>query len=232
MLQHERERNDWKKQVGEAAAQLVEDGMVIGLGTGTTAAFFVRALAQRIQEGLRIAGAVPSSQATHDLAQQLGIPLTTLDSYPEPELYIDGADEIDPQLRLLKGAVGALLREKIVAYAARRFIVIADITKQVSYLGEHFPVPVEIIPFALNPIRKRLQALGAVVQVRQAGEGPFITDNHNIILDCTFPHGIANPAQLDAQLHHIPGVVETGFFLDRASQALISGPQGVQILPA
>ncbi|MBO0778649.1 MAG: ribose-5-phosphate isomerase RpiA [Ktedonobacteraceae bacterium] len=231
MSQHDKQQDTWKELAGTTAARLVEDDMVIGLGTGTTATFFVRALAQRIQQGLRITGAVASSQATHDLAEQLGIPLTTLDSYPELDLYIDGADEIDPQLRLIKGGGGALLREKIVASSARRFIVIGDITKQVTYLGQNFPVPLEVVPFAVTPVRKRLEALHAIAQIRHLGASTFITENHNIILDCTFPQGITNPDELDARLHNIVGVVETGLFLHMASQALIGGPQGIQHLP-
>lgn len=231
MPHYDKPQDAWKELAGSAAAKLVEDGMIIGLGTGTTATFLLRALGLRIKEGLHITGAVSSSRATHDLAEQLHIPLTTLDKHPELDLYIDGADEIDPEMRLLKGGGGALLREKIVASVARRFIVIADVTKQVTHLGQRFPLPVETVPFAVTPVRKRLEALGAAVRVRQLGESTFITENHNIILDCTFPNGINKPAELDAHLHSIPGVVETGLFLQMASQMLIGGPEGVKIYP-
>lgn len=231
MTQQESQRDAWKQLAGEEAAKLVENGMVIGLGTGTTATHFVYALAKRIQNGLRIIGGVPTSQATKDLAASLHIPLTDLDTYPELDLYIDGADEIDPQLHLLKGAGGALLREKIVASSARRFVVIGDISKRVSQLGQNFPVPVETAPFAVTPVRKRLEALGAAVEVRRLAEGPFITENHNIILDCTFANGISDPADLDARLHQIVGVVETGIFLNLAQQAIIGGPDGITTLP-
>lgn len=222
----------WKRQVGEAAAQLVEDGMLIGLGTGSTANFFIRALGARIQAGLRVAGAVSSSQASLSLAASLGIPCSDLDTHPELDLYIDGADEIDPQLQLIKGAGGALLREKVVATAARQFAVIGDHTKQVTRLGLRFPVPVEIVPFAVTPVRKHLEALGARVEMRQRNNAPFITENANLILDCTFSDGIDNATYLDAQMHKIVGVVETGLFLGIATRAIIAGPDGLSYLPA
>lgn len=227
MIPHNIPQNSWKQQAGTAAAQLIENGMTIGLGTGSTATFLVHALAQRIQQGLHIVGAVSSSEVTKELASNLGIPITTLDAYPDLDLYIDGADEIDPQLNLTKGGGGALLREKIVASSARRFVVIADVSKQVTQLGQSFPVPIEVIPFAATPVHNRLTALGASVQLRQLGGKPFITDSGNIILDCTFGP-IANPAELDTRLHSIVGVVETGLFLGMAAQAIIGGPEGVQ----
>ena len=230
MIEHNIPQDTWKQLAGNAAAKLVEDGMVIGLGTGSTATFFIYALAQRIQSGLHLTGAVPSSQASKDLADNLGIPVTDLDTHPELDLYIDGTDEIDPQLRLIKGAGGALLREKIVASSSRHFIVIGDITKQVAQLGQHSPVPVEVSPFAVTPVRKRLQALGASVQIRQLAGNTFVTENCNNILDCTFPNGIAHPEDINARMHSIVGVVETGLFLGMAEQAIIGGPDGVTIM--
>lgn len=230
MTQPDVQRDAWKQMVGEAAAQLVEDGMLIGLGTGSTANQLIYALGRRCQQGLRIAGTVSSSQASQDLAASLGLPVTTLDNQPELDLYIDGADEIDPQLGLIKGAGGALLREKVVATSSRRFVVIADSSKLVPQLGHHFPVPVETVSFAAMPVRKHLEALGAIVNVRQREGQIFITENQNLILDCTFANGIAAPAELDARLHRIVGVVETGLFLHIAQQAIIAGPDGVQTL--
>ncbi len=227
MSQPETQQDRWKQIVGIAAARLIEDGMVIGLGSGSTAVQLTYALAQRIQEGLRIVGAVPTSKATEQLAQRLGIPLVTLDDYPELDIDIDGADEIDSSLGLIKGGGGALLREKIVASSARRFVVIADITKQVPILGSKTPLPVEIIPFALSPVRKRLEALGATISLRHVGEQVFITDNSNYILDCTFPGGIADAPALQIALKQSVGVVETGLFLHMAEQAIIGGPEGV-----
>lgn len=230
MTQHDIQHDTWKQMAGEAAAQLVEDDMLIGLGTGSTANQLIYALGRRVQSGLRIAGAVSSSQASQDLAASLGIPVTDLDTHPTLDLYIDGADEIDPHLSLIKGAGGALLREKVVATAAQRFVVIADASKLVQQLGRIFPVPVETVPFAATPVRKRLEALGAIVTVRQRAGVTFITENHNLILDCAFPNGIADPFGLDARLHSIVGVVETGLFLHMAQQAIIGGPEGVQTI--
>lgn len=231
-MQQKNQQDTWKRMAGEAAAMLIEDGMVIGLGSGSTAALMVRALAQRLREGLRIAGAVPTSNATAALAAQLGIPLTDLDTHPELDIAIDGADEIDPDLHLIKGGGGALLREKIVASCARRFVVIADPTKQVERLGLRMPLPVEIIPFAVTPVARRLQALGAAVQPRSAGGALFITDNSNIILDCWFPDGIVDPIDLHQEIKKIVGVVETGLFSNMAERAIIGGPGGVREIVA
>ena len=230
MTQNDTQQDTWKQLAGKAAAELVEESMVVGLGTGSTAAHFIRALAQRIQDGLRIVGAIPSSQASKTLANTLGIPITDLDTHPFLDLYIDGADEIDDALRMIKGGGGALLREKIVASSSRRFVVIADISKQVTQLGHKFPIPVETVPFAATPVRKRLEALGANVQVRRVAGKVFITENYNLTLDCAFPDGIVNPTELDARMHSIVGIVETGLFLNMAECALIGGPEGVKVL--
>ncbi len=208
----------YKNMVGSAAAELVEHGMVIGLGTGSTAAFLVRALAQRMHAGLRIVGAVPTSQETADLAASLVIPLVTLEEYPVLDLALDGADEIDPHLNLIKGGGGALLREKIVATAARRFVVIGDSSKLVPRLGTHFALPVEVVPFALS------------LQPRMHEQQLFVTDNQNYILDCRFPAGISDPTLLQAQIRAITGVVEHGLFLGIAQQALVAGPGGLKVL--
>lgn len=224
------QQDEWKRLVGEEAVNLIEDGMVIGLGSGTTATQMIYALGRRLQEGLQITGAVATSRSSEDLARKLGIPLTDLDTYPVLDLDIDGADEIDQQLRLIKGGGGALLREKIVASSARRFVVIADPTKQVAQLGQHFPLPVEVVPMAATPVTNHLVALGAIVQLRHSGDNVFLTENCNIILDCFFAHGIANPDELDSRIHSIVGVVETGLFLHMAETAIIGGPEGITVL--
>lgn len=229
-MQNKIQQESWKHLVGVEAAKLVQDGMVIGLGSGTTATHLIYALAERIAAGLRIAGAVPTSQATEQLARNLGIPLTDLDTYPELDLDIDGADEIDEQLNLIKGRGGALLREKIVAAASRRFVVIADITKLVKQLGRGAPVPVEVIPFGLTPVSRRLEALGSEVQVRQLGETRYHTDNGNLIVDCFFANGLADPQEFHREVCNIVGVVETGLFLHMAEMAIIGGPDGIKYI--
>ena len=223
------ERDSWKQMAGQAAAELVEDGMLVGLGTGSTAQAFIRALGQRVQAGLNVAGAVASSQESADLAASLGIPITTLDLHPELDLYVDGADEVDPKLRLIKGGGGALLREKIVATASNRFVVVTDITKKVPCLGLKFPVPVEVVPFGVTPVRCRLEAAKIGVQLRQRAGKTFYTENHNVILDCTYGHEIDNPDGADAWLRDIVGVVETGLFFNIVDQAIIAGPEGIEI---
>ncbi|SRR6266487_2653768 len=229
-MEHSDQQDRWKRLAGETAVTLIEDGMVIGLGSGTTATQMIYALGRRIQEGLRITGAVATSHASEDLARKLGIPLTNLDTHPVLDLDIDGADEIDGQLRLIKGGGGALLREKIVASSSQRFIVIGDATKRVAQLGQNTPLPVEAVPFAATPVIKRLEALGATVQLRRSGDSLFFTENCNIILDCFYADGIADPTELDARIHSIVGVVETGLFLHMAERAIIGGPEGITIL--
>jgi ribose 5-phosphate isomerase A len=230
-VEHNNQQDTWKQLVGEAAAKLIEDGMLLGLGTGTTATQLIYALGRRIQEGLRITGAVATSQASEALARKLGIPLTDLHTHPVLDLAIDGADEIDGELRLIKGGGGALLREKIVASSARRFIVIGDVTKQVTRLGRNTALPIEVIPFATTPVSNRLEDLGATVRLRRSGDNVFFTENCNIILDCFFAGGIVEPTDLDTRIRSIVGVVETGLFLNMAKQAIIGGPEGVKVLP-
>jgi ribose 5-phosphate isomerase A len=208
-----------KEAAGRAAAKLVCDGDVVGLGTGSTAYFAVVALGERVKTGLKIIG-IPTSVQTADLARQLGIPLTTLDGHPEIDITIDGADEIDPQLRLIKGGGGALLREKVVASASKKMIVIADSAKIVPMLGK-FPLPVEIISFARTVVEKKIVALGASPKLRTKPDGsPYLTDNGNQILDCSFGE-IADPAALARSLSDIPGVVEHGLFIGLATIALV-----------
>jgi ribose 5-phosphate isomerase A len=230
-MQQETQQETWKRLAGEAAAELIETGMVIGVGTGSTVGYLIQALARRIQHGLQIVGAVPTSHSTEQLAGSLGIPLTNLDIHPELDLTIDSTDEIDSELRLIKGGGGALLREKIVVTAARRFVVIGDVTKQVPILGHHAPLPIEVVPFGATPVRRRLEALGASVQLRQKAGQMFLTENCNVILDCSFANGISDPVELDARIHEIVGVVETGLFLHMTQQAIIGGPEGIKLLP-
>jgi ribose 5-phosphate isomerase A len=212
-----------KQTAGRAAAELVQPGNIVGLGSGSTATCAIRCLGERVRGGLKILG-IPTSQRTKQLAEHLGIPLARLDEHLQIDIDIDGADEIDPQLNLIKGGGGALLREKIIASASRRFIVVGDSSKQVAHLGK-FPLPVEVIPFAESLISKRIAALGAQVLLRGAGQ-PYVTDEGHHILDCTFGK-IADPAALAEKLRAIPGVVEHGLFIGMAEMALIGKDGGV-----
>jgi ribose 5-phosphate isomerase A len=212
--------NDKEKEAAaRASVRLVHDGDVVGLGTGSTAAYVVRFLGERVQAGLKIVG-IPTSVRTKELATSLGIPLTTLDECQQIDVTIDGADEFDPKLCLIKGGGGALLREKIIASASRQFVIIADSSKQVPVLGA-FPLPVEVILFAEALVAKKIAALGAKVSVRQSPDGkPFITDEGHHILDCRFGQ-ISDPPALARKLSDTPGVVEHGLFIDMASVVLM-----------
>ena len=208
-----------KEAVGRAAAKLVRDGDVVGLGTGSTAYFAVIALGERVKAGLKIIG-IPTSVQTGDLARQLGIPLTTLDERPQIDITIDGADEVDPKLNLIKGGGGALLREKVVASASKKMVVVADSSKVVPVLGK-FPLPVEVISFARTVVENKIVALGASPKLRAKADGsPFITDNGNQILDCSFGK-IADPSALSLALSNVPGIVEHGLFIGLATIALV-----------
>jgi ribose 5-phosphate isomerase A len=213
-----------KRLAARAAAEMVEPGCIVGLGSGSTATHAIRFLGDRVRDGLKIIG-IPTSQKTKQLAEHLGIPLATLEEYPQIDIDIDGADEIDPQLNLIKGGGGALLREKIIAAASRRFIVLGDSSKLVSHLGK-FPLPVEVIPFTQSLIATRISALGAQVSLRGGSGSPYVTDEGHHILDCTFGE-IADPAALAEKLRAIPGIVEHGLFIGMAEMALIGKDGGV-----
>ncbi|MBV9183467.1 MAG: ribose-5-phosphate isomerase RpiA [Acidobacteria bacterium] len=224
---HARADSDGEKQTAaRAAVRLIRSGDVVGLGSGSTAAHVVRFLAERVRnEGLRVVG-IPTSQQTRKLAEQLSIPLTTLDEIQQIDITLDGADEIDPDLNLIKGGGGALLREKIIASASRRLIIVADSSKTVPHLGE-FPLPVEVIPFAQPLIQTRICALGARVCLRRDPDGTaYVTDEGHHILDCSFGE-IREPGNLAAKLRAFPGVVEHGLFVGMAAMAVVGKDQEV-----
>ena len=224
---------DLKKQAAEKAVELIEPGMVVGLGTGSTAVYAVRAIGRLLQNGrLSHIIAIPTSEATAALARECAIPLTTLNDHPIIDLTIDGADEIAPNLDLTKGLGGALLREKIVAAASKRNIIIADHTKLVDKLGSRAPIPVEVVGFAERPLTLFLESLGARVVQRMAKDGtgnPFITDEGNLILDCHVAP-LDDPAVFAQAVIGRPGVVEHGLFLGLATQAIVAMPNEVVIL--
>jgi ribose 5-phosphate isomerase A len=211
-----------------AAADLVEPGMTIGLGSGRAVWKLVELLGQRVGEGGDLAGlrAATASSRTDELARSLGIEVIELDGTVELDLALDGADEADPQLRLLKGGGGALLREKIVISAARRFVVVAETPKKVERLGEHFRLPVEVVRFAWRDTRRRLGAVlpDSLQRLRDDGE-PYLTDEGHFILDCALPGDIDLDA-LGPRLKHVPGVVEHGLFIGMAERALLGRPDG------
>jgi ribose 5-phosphate isomerase A len=224
-------QNQWKKAAAEAAAKLVETGMVVGLGTGSTAAFVVSELGRRVaQEGLRIVG-IPTSERTAEHARSLKIPLATLAEHTEIDLTIDGADEVERgTLYLIKGHGGALLREKIVAAASKRMAVVADETKLVEHLGTHFSVPVEVVPFGWQATERKLRQLGANPTLRLgADKKPYVTDGGHYIVDCAYGPMQA-PKEVAHRLDHVVGTVEHGLFLGFASQVFVGGQRGVTVL--
>ncbi len=223
--------DDLKRAAAARAVALVSDGMRLGLGTGSTARHFVDLLGERVREGLKVV-CVPTSEATRAQAESLGVPLTTLDETPELDLTVDGADEIDGRMRLIKGGGGALLREKIVAAASARMIVIADSSKDVAVLGR-FPLPVEVVPFGLEATRRAVAAAiarcgceGPLSLRSAANGGPYVTDGGHYILDAALG-AIPDPERLADALARIPGVMEHGLFIGLATGAILATDKGL-----
>jgi len=221
----------YKQQAAERALEYVQSGMALGLGTGSTARHMLSGLAARLRDGrLRDIVGVPTSSQTGAQARELGIPILALEQRPQLDLMLDGADEVDPALNLIKGLGGALLYEKIVASSAQRLLIMADETKLVQQLGTHAPLPVEIIPFGLPLCAGRLAMLGCEPILRRAPDGhPYQTDEGNVILDCRFT-SIPDPLAISTAIKAIPGVVEHGLFIAMASIVLVAGAGGVAVM--
>jgi ribose 5-phosphate isomerase A len=216
-----------KRAAAAQAVMAIEDGMVVGLGSGSTAALAVEALAARVAQGLRVTG-IPTSEATAALARRFGVTLTSFAERSRVDLTIDGADQVErSSLALIKGRGGALLREKIVASASDRMIVIVDETKLVDRLGGTVPLPVEIAAFGWQTVIARLSVLGCAPTLRREGGRPFVTDGGNLIADCAIP-AIPDPGALEARLAAVTGVIETGLFIGLASEILVGRPTGVE----
>lgn len=221
--------SELRRRAAECAVCYVENGMVVGLGTGTTAAFAIQRIGQLLRRGrLQDILGIPTSRAAEALAREQGIPLTTLDEHPSVDVTIDGADEVDPQLHLIKGGGGALLREKIVAWASRCEIIVVDEGKLVPRLGTGVPVPVEVVPFGWRVAQRALVSLGGQPSRRMVENAPVLTDEGNIILDCWFP-GIEDPDALGRAIREIPGVVEHGLFVGLAHMVIVAGSDGLRL---
>ncbi len=228
---HTTDLDQLKQSAAATAVQLVESGMVVGLGHGSTAIHAVRGIAQRLKEGsLSDVRGIPCSRHIRGEAETLGIPLVTFDDIESIDITIDGADEVDTRLNVIKGGGGALLREKVVAQASAREVIVVDESKLSSQLGKHWPVPVEVAPFAMRPVSAFIAELGGRAQLRETSDGvPLKTDQGNYILDCHFGP-IANPQQLSLQLNEKAGVVEHGLFLNLVSEVIVAGAEGVRVL--
>jgi len=216
-----------KEAAARAAVEYIEEGMVVGLGTGSTAAFAIREIGRLVNDGLNIMG-IPTSVQTENLARKYHIPIITLDAAERIDLTIDGADEFDPYMQLIKGGGGALLREKIIAYHSETNLIIADSSKQVNRLGA-FPLPLETIPFATSQIREILQDAGLQPVLRTQDGEPFLTDEGNYILDIRIGH-VSNLGLLEDELLHIPGIVDTGLFLSTTDIIIFGKGEEVEVI--
>jgi ribose 5-phosphate isomerase A len=223
------EKEALKKLAGEKAIEHIQDGMIVGLGTGSTVEYTLRKLGKLVRDGLKIQG-IPTSVHTKRIAQEEKIPLTTLEENPVVDVTIDGADEVDSNLNLIKGGGGALTREKIIAFNSKKVIIIIDDSKVVKALGINFPLPVEVLKFSWTSTKKTLERFDCNVELRQIMDNePFITDNSNYILDCEFER-IAEPEQLEIDINNIPGVVENGLFIGLVDEVIVGAKQGILTL--
>jgi ribose 5-phosphate isomerase A len=215
--------DEYKQVAAHKALELVQDGMLLGLGSGSTARYFTEGVGRLVADGLKVRG-VPTSRATAELAAELGIPIVT-ELVGQIDLSVDGADEVDPALNLIKGRGGALSREKLVASASKRFVVVVDESKLVKQLGVGV-LPVEVLPFLWRSTAEKLAALGVSLVLRGGEEVPYVTDNGNLILDVTIDGGIANPTDLGFELKKVTGVVEHGLFVGMTDTVIVAGPEG------
>jgi ribose 5-phosphate isomerase A len=223
------EREELKKLAAEKSLEYIEDGMIVGLGTGSTVEYALKKLGTLVKDGLDIKG-IPTSIHTKRIAKEQNIPLTTLEEHPEIDLTIDGADEVDSNLNLIKGGGGALTREKIVAFNSKRVIIVIDDSKIVKALGIDFDLPVEVVKFGWTSVKKVLEDFKCTVKLREImNKEPFITDNGNYILDCEFER-IEDPASMEAEINCIPGVVENGLFVGLVDEAIVGSTQGILTL--
>lgn len=221
------EVDNYKKKAGERAADFIEDGMTIGLGSGSTVYWMMERLGELVERGLKIQG-VPSSTRTEGWAKEFGIPLINLDFVPSIDLAIDGADEIDERLNLIKGGGGSLFREKIIDALAKKLIITVDKSKMVTKLGE-FPLPIEVVPFGYEATARKISSVGCRVSIRKKNDRIFISDNGNYILDCEFSE-IPYPKQLHSSLKSLIGVVETGLFIDMTDLVIIGDKDGATFI--
>ena len=222
------EQEEMKKRAAEKAVQYIEDGMIIGLGTGSTVEFAIKKIGELVREGLNVEG-IPTSLKTKKLATELKIPLIELDDRTEVDITFDGADEVDSNLNLIKGGGGALTREKIIAYHSEKVIIIVDETKIVKGLGCDSFLPVEVTRFGWTATKKVLEGLGCTGELRRIIDEAFITDNQNYIIDCDFGK-ITDPETLEREINNIPGVLENGLFIGLADQIIVGSKQGMMTL--
>jgi ribose 5-phosphate isomerase A len=219
---------DLKEMAAREAVKYVEDDMVVGLGSGTTATIVIKLLGEKVKEGMTIIG-IPTSKESEKIAESVGIPIGELRAHPPVDLTIDGADEVDPNLNLIKGLGGALVREKIVASHSNLEVIVVDDAKMVERLGQKAPVPVEILRFAHEATIGRLEKLGCVCKMRLRHDSPFVTDNGNLIVDCRL-QDIEDPQKLESAINMIPGVVDNGLFVGMADKVIVATNEGIKIL--
>jgi ribose 5-phosphate isomerase A len=219
---------EFKEVAAREAVKYVEDGMVVGLGSGTTASIAIKLMGDMVKSGMRIIG-IPTSRESEEIARSVGIPIGELRSNTVVDLTIDGADEVDPNLNLIKGLGGALVREKIVAASTNLEIIVADDSKLVEYLGQKVPLPVEVVKFSYEATIHRLEQLGCRCAVRMRHGERFVSDNGNFIVDCKFQK-IGDPRKLEAEINLIPGVVDSGLFVDLADKVIVAGEDGTRIM--